>query len=153
MIKTENISTDYINRKAMEIGKTEDIEEFIENHSMRKKKLAYYLSDLMRMKNLEQNAVEDELFGVMSPSYIKSVFNGTKPHPSRNFVIAIGLAMHLSYEELNNLLKYAGHHSLDAKRYVGDTCIILGLSKRLSIEQIDDLLRRYDAEDILIKER
>ena len=68
-------------------------------------------------------------------------------------LIAIGLAMHLSYEELNNLLKYAGHHALDAKRYVGDTCIILGISKGLTIEQIDDLLRKYDAEYIRIKER
>lgn len=131
----------------------EDIGDFIGHHGVPRRKIAYYLSDLMMKKDLEQSEVEDALFGVMSASYIKSVFNGTKPHPGRNIVIAIGLAMGLSYEEMNDLLKCAGHFALDAKRYVGDTCVIHGISKGMSIEEIDDLLRKYEAEYVLLKEK
>lgn len=74
----------------------------------------------------------------ITKSYFYDFANGTRV-PKKHHVIKIGMAMHLSLEELNELLKLAQHKELYAKRKE-DAIIIFGIKNNLTAMQIDELL-------------
>lgn len=74
----------------------------------------------------------------ITKSYFYDFANGTRA-PKKHHVIKIGMAMHLSLEELNELLKLAQHKELYAKRKE-DAIIIFGIKNNLTAMQIDELL-------------
>ena len=74
----------------------------------------------------------------ITKSYFYEFANG-KRAPKKHHVIKIGMAMHLSLEELNELLKLAQHKELYAKRKE-DAIIIYGIKNNLTAMQIDELL-------------
>ncbi len=74
----------------------------------------------------------------ITKSYFYDFANGTRS-PKKHHVIKIGMAMQLSIEEINELLKLAQHKELYAKRKE-DAIIIFGIKNHLSDIQIDELL-------------
>ncbi len=89
------------------------------------KKFGDYLDELIENKRLKTADVEKELLTYMSRSYFYECKNNTK-NPSREIAIQMGIALGATEEEINNLLKYAGH----SKLYVKDNYerkIIVGL--------------------------
>ena len=72
-----------------------------------------YLDRLM-IKYDKANATLSEEAG-LARSYVGHIING-KREPSRDALIAIYLAMRTSLEELQDLLKYAGHAPLYVER-------------------------------------
>lgn len=74
----------------------------------------------------------------ITKSYFYDFANGTRT-PKKHHVIKIGMAMHLTVEEMNELLKLAQHKELYAKRQE-DAIIIFGIKNNLTAMQIDELL-------------
>ena len=73
----------------------------------------------------------------LSKSYINKLRNlkGQPVQPSRSVILNIGLAIDLSYDEMNSLLKSARYQELYARNTV-DSIIIWGLLHGLSGDQI-----------------
>lgn len=92
-----------------------------------------YLERLM-LKYDKANATLSKEAG-LATSYVGHIVNG-KREPSRDALIAICLAMRTSLEELQDLLKYAGHAPLYVRRK-RDVIIWFGIMKRKSIIEID----------------
>ncbi len=63
-------------------------------------------------------------------------------NPGRDNVIKIGLAIRLTVDELNELLKLAGHKELYPKNKQ-DAIIIFAINNNKSNEEIEKLLREY----------
>lgn len=73
----------------------------------------------------------------LSKSYINKLRNlkGQPVQPARSVILNIGLALDLSYDEMNSLLKSARYQELYARNTV-DSVIIWGLLHVLSGDQI-----------------
>lgn len=74
----------------------------------------------------------------ITKSLFYSIANGSRK-PQKPQIIKIGLALGLSLEELNELLKLAQLKELYAKNKE-DAIIIFGLKNRLNMDEIEDLL-------------
>ena len=74
----------------------------------------------------------------MSKTLFYDVLNGKKA-PLKRHIIKIGLAMKLSLEEINDLLRLAGHKSLYVK-IREDSIILFGITHHKSVSEIDALL-------------
>ncbi|MBQ3543951.1 MAG: hypothetical protein IJA34_03010 [Lachnospiraceae bacterium] len=86
----------------------------------------------------------------VSKTMFYDVMNGTRK-PSKETVIKIALVMKITEEELNELLKLAGHKELYPKKKE-DAIIIFGLKNKKDIVEIDELLKEYGSK-IRIKEQ
>ena len=86
----------------------------------------------------------------VSKTMFYDVMNGTRK-PSKETVIKIALVMKITEEELNELLKLAGHKELYSKKKE-DAIIIFGLKNKKDIVEIDELLKEYGSK-IRIKEQ
>lgn len=86
----------------------------------------------------------------ISKTMFYDVMNGTRK-PSKETVIKIALVMKITEEELNELLKLAGHKELYPKKKE-DAIIIFGLKNKKDIVEIDELLKEYGSK-IRIKEQ
>ncbi len=67
-----------------------------------------------------------------------------KRKPQKYHIIRIGLAMGVTIEEMNELLKLAGHKELYAKNK-DDGIIMFGMSRGYSIDKIEELLIKKGA--------
>ena len=92
--------------------------------------------ELCDQRNLNFSQVQKEC-GI-TKSYFYDFTNGTRM-PKKHHVIKIGIAMHLTVEEMNELLKLAQHKELYPKKKE-DAIIIFGIKNNLSAMQIDELL-------------
>ena len=97
---------------------------------------------LCEAKNMNFSQIQKEC-GI-TKSYFYDFANGTRK-PKKHHVIKIGIAMGLSLEEMNELLKLANHKELYAKKQV-DAIIIYGIKNKLSAMQIDELLAEAGAD-------
>ncbi|MBR5507275.1 MAG: helix-turn-helix transcriptional regulator [Clostridia bacterium] len=94
------------------------------------------LCELCEEYNLKLSQVQ-KLSGITKSSFYWFV-DGTRK-PKKAHIIRIGVAMRLSVEHLNELLKLAKHKELYAKDK-DDAIIIFGLKNNLSDIEISDLL-------------
>ena len=74
----------------------------------------------------------------LNPSYVGNIINGKKNNPSRDALICICFAL-AGEEELQYLLKYAGHAPLYVRRK-RDVIIWFGIKKKESLEMVNDNL-------------
>ena len=95
-----------------------------------------YLNNLLVSRGLKKSAII-KASGV-SDSYAFQIFQGYK-NPSRDKLLALAVAMKLSYDECQRLLKLAGVNELYAKNR-RDAIVIFGLERSLSVPQLNDLL-------------
>lgn len=75
----------------------------------------------------------------LNPSYVGNIINFKKNNPSRDALICIAFALSASEEELQYLLKYAGHAPLYVRRK-RDVIIWYGIMKGESLETVNDNL-------------
>lgn len=101
------------------------------------KQVCYYLSDLVIKYGGDYSVISEEA-GYAS-SYLGNIINGHKNNPSRNVLIAMCLALGTTVEEVQQLLKYAGHAPLYVRRK-RDVVIWFGFMKKLSVDEVDGLL-------------
>lgn len=110
-----------------------------------------YLYNLMEEKNMKTKDIYMNCTFI-SDKYIYSIINGKKSNPSREIVIAIACGLGITVEQTNTLLKYAGHSKLYAKDK-DDAIIMYCLEKKMSVDDIEELLRAKNSKYTLFKDR
>lgn len=99
-----------------------------------------YLRELLWKYNVDYAAISSK--AGLHRSYVGNIVNGKKNNPQRDAIIAICLAIGTTIEEVQYLLKYAGHAPLYVRRK-RDVIIWFGFVKGKSIDDVDiDLYNR-----------
>ncbi|MFY4776622.1 helix-turn-helix domain-containing protein [Metabacillus sp. RGM 3146] len=112
-----------------------ELEEFIEDK--RKPALNQILLELLRRKGIEDEAEIYKKAGIDRRHYSKIKNNQVQPR--KQTLIALGLALELNTEELEDLLKYAGHSMSYSD--TGDLIIYFCLEKKLyDIDKVNEAL-------------
>ena len=100
-------------------------------------RIGIYLSSLLYKYDQKASVVSFDAH--LNPSYVGNIINGKKNNPSRDALICICFALGASEEELQYLLKYAGHAPLYVRRK-RDVIIWFGIKKKESLEMVNDNL-------------
>lgn len=106
--------------------------------------VSQYLSQLLSEKSLKKAQVIRD--SEMNEIYGYQIFSG-KRFPSRDKLIALSFGMHLSLDETQQLLKYAGFAMLYPKSK-RDSIIIWGLSHGFSICYTNEILYSEQEETL-----
>ena len=104
--------------------------------------LSNYLAQLLAEKGLSRAKVIQQ--ANLARAYGYQIFQGEK-QPSRDKLLAIAFAMHLSLDECNRMLTLAHANILYSKNR-RDAILIYGLSKGISIYEVNDLLLSVEEE-------
>ena len=129
-----------------ELAETDNLKKFFEENkaNLRDFNLSEYLSYLLAEKNLSKtDIIKKSALG----DYAYHIFAGRK-NPSREKVLALALAMELSFDECQKLLYYAGVNKLYA-RDSWDDVIIYALKNKLGVEECNELLSDFDEKPLL----
>lgn len=108
--------------------------------------LGEYLENLLAQKHLSKQAVIEKS-GVQR-EYAYHIFSGLKKNPSRPKILALAIAMGLSLEEIQYLLRYARQSPL-YPRNPWDSIIISAVEQNLDVLQTNELLSRF-SETVLL---
>ena len=100
-------------------------------------RIGMYLSSLLNKYDQKASVVSFDAH--LNPSYVGNIMNGKKNNPSRDALICICFTLGASEEELQYLLKYAGHAPLYVRRK-RDVIIWFGIKKKESLEMVNDNL-------------
>lgn len=104
-----------------------------------------YLEELCQKYDLSAAKAGEE--AGISRQHMSNTKNGIKTL-SRNKVVKIGVNLGATKEEIDKLLKCAGHKELYPKR-TWDCIVLYGLHHKLSVDEIDELLYDNGEEDLL----
>ena len=119
-------------------GTYEDFErQFSEELLNEDGRIGMYLSSLLYKYDKKASVVSFDAH--LNPSYVGNIINGKKNNPSRDALICICFALGAGEEELQYLLKYAGHAPLYVRRK-RDVIIWFGIKKKESLEMVNDNL-------------
>ncbi len=107
--------------------------------------LSEYLSELLDARGFTVR----EIIRIcnLDRSYGYQLFNGTR-QPSRNILLTMALALHLSEDETQRLLKIGGRQPLYARNR-WDAAVLYALTHDLGLERADELLRSLGEEALL----
>ncbi|MBR4904717.1 MAG: helix-turn-helix transcriptional regulator [Selenomonadaceae bacterium] len=98
-----------------------------------------YLEKLLREKNLTKKEIIER--SCLNREYVYHIFSGLKKNPARPKLLAIAIAMELSLDEIQYLLRYAGLGIL-YPRNQWDAVIISAVEQKLDVAQTNELLYR-----------
>ncbi len=129
-----------------ELGLCDDFRTFYDEHKdyMIEDSLSALLDRLMKEKSLKKSQVIKA--SELSEVYAYQIFSGVRV-PERKKLLCLAVAMKLSIEETQTLLKTAGYAPLYVKLSF-DSILLYGLCKGLSVVQINELLYEYDLETL-----
>ncbi|MBQ9768912.1 MAG: XRE family transcriptional regulator [Clostridia bacterium] len=129
-----------------ELGLCPDFKTFYSENSdyMIKEKLSELLNGLMEKHGLKKSQIIRE--AEMSEVYAYQIFSGIRI-PERKKLLCIAVAMKLSLDEVQTLLKSAGYPTLYVKLPF-DSVILYGICKRLSVVEINEILFEYELETL-----
>lgn len=96
-----------------------------------------YLEKLLKKYDKKASAVSEE--AMLASSYVGNIMSGRKRNPSRDTLLAICFAIGTELEEVQYLLKYAGHAPLYVRRK-RDVIIWFGFMKHMSLDEVDEKL-------------
>lgn len=94
-----------------------------------------YLRKLLKEKNMKIGTIATTS---SLGDYVYKVFNGNR-NPNRDVYIAIGIAMKLTYNEIQLLLRIAKYLVLDP-RDRRDSIFIYAISKKLTVMETNEIL-------------
>lgn len=122
-----------------ELGKSNNIDSYLNENKdyLIDKSISQILTDVLKEKNLKKFDVIQK--SEISEVYGYQLFSGTKTNPSRDKILCICIAMELSIEEIQNLLKLTGFAPLYPKSK-RDSIIIFGINSSLSVCEINNSL-------------
>ena len=129
-----------------ELELCDDFRTFYDEHKdyMIKDSLSVLLNRLMKEKSLKKSQVIKA--SELSEVYAYQIFSGVRI-PERKKLLCLAVAMKLSLEETQVLLKTAGYAPLYVKLPF-DSVVLYGICKGLSVVQINELLYEYDLETL-----
>ena len=102
--------------------------------------VAQALSALMEEKGLQRSAVVAA--SQLSEVYAYQIFSGVRKNPSRGKLLCITIAMGLSLEQTQTLLKHTGYPMLYA-RTPYDCVVIYGILHGMDVVQVNALMYEY----------
>ena len=129
-----NIDTKQLLNK---ITQTKDIHRFIEQYDEEFLRISpiEYLKEILVQKNMTPSEVAKRSG---QGEYVYKVFRGERK-PSRDVLIAIGIGMQLSIEEMQKILRSARFAQLDP-RDKRDSVMLYSFKEKQTVEQLNDLL-------------
>jgi len=113
--------------------------EFIEKLPQRKVSLPQRLNELLIQKHLKKSDVIRR--SKLNTTFAYQIFSGDR-NASRNKILQLALAMGLNLKETQDLLRISGVNELYCKDR-RDAIIIFGITKGMTLEQIDDTLYKF----------
>lgn len=129
-----------------ELGLCPDFKSFYDENKdyMVKEDLSTLLDQLMQKHDLKKSQV---IRGAeMSEVYAYQIFSGLRV-PERKKLLCLAIAMELSLDEVQTLLKSAGYSKLYVKLPF-DSIVLYGICKKLSVVEINELLFEYGLETL-----
>ena len=105
-----------------------------------------YLQQLLWKYDKKASTVSED--AMLAASYVGNIVNGKKNNPSRDSLLAICLAIGTTVEEVQYLLKYAGHAPLYVRRR-RDVVIWFGFMKQMDLLQVDENLRKRQLKPLI----
>ncbi len=111
---------------------------------MIKEDLASLLEALIKKHDLKKSQVIR--CAEISEVYAYQIFSGMRV-PDRKKLLCLAIAMELSLDEVQSLLKCAGYSTLYVKLPF-DSVIIYGICKKLSVVEINEILFNYELETL-----
>lgn len=117
---------------------------FVDKNRISHRSLSEYLQQLLEEKNLERSKVVRE--AGINETFGYQIFKGTRK-ASRNKILQLAFAMHLSLRETDRLLQAAGLNELYCKTR-RDAIIIFCVQKGYSLQKTDEELYRFKEETI-----
>ena len=129
-----------------ELGICPDFKTFYsENRAyMVKEDLSQLLDKLIKKYDLKKSQIIRA--AEMSEVYAYQIFSGRRI-PDRKKLLCLSIAMKLSLDEVQTLLKCAGYSPLYVKLPF-DSIILYGICKDLSVMEINELLYEYGLETL-----
>ena len=113
----------------------EDFEnKYVDEFLKEENRIGYYLEKLLAKYDRKDSVVSFDAH--LHHSYVGNIVREKKNNPSRNALICICFAMGATEEELQYLLKYAGHAPLYVRRK-RDVIIWFGFMKHRTIDEVD----------------
>lgn len=100
---------------------------------------------MLEKYNKKASSVSEE--AGLASGYVGLIQNGKKSNPSRDTLLKICIVCHATVDETQELLKISGCQPLYVRRS-RDVIIWFGLSKGLSLAQIDDELYRHNIKTL-----
>ncbi len=111
---------------------------------MIKESLSCLLEKLVQKSGLTKSKIIND--SLLSSNYAYQIFSGLRV-PERKKLLCIALAMRLSLDEVQTLLKTAGYAPLYVK-IPFDSIILYAVCKQLSVVQTNEILFDYDLETL-----
>lgn len=136
---TGELFTELKQEKNLRDWRTNNSSEFVMS-------LGEYLTKLLTDKNLSKQEVIER--SGLNREYAYHIFSGKKKNPSRPKLLALSIAMGLNLDEIQYLLRYAGHGVL-YPRNQWDAVIISAVEQRLSVLQTNELLNQLGETELL----
>ncbi len=129
-----------------ELGVCPDFKTFYNENKdyMVKADLSQLLNELMLKYNLKKSQVIRA--AEMSEVYAYQIFSGLRV-PERKKLLCLAVAMELSLDEVQTLLKSAGYSTLYVKLPF-DSIVLYGICKKLSVVEINEILYEYGLETL-----
>lgn len=129
-----------------ELGLCPDFKTFYDENKdyMIKENLATLLDMLIKKHGLKKSQIIRE--AEMSEVYAYQIFSGIRV-PERKKLLCLAVAMKLSLDEVQTLLKCAGYSTLYVKLPF-DSVVLYGICKKLSVIEINELLYDYGLETL-----
>lgn len=129
-----------------ELGVCPDFKTFYDENKdyMVREDLSQLLDKLIAKYNLKKSQVIRA--AEMSEVYAYQIFSGLRI-PERKKLLCIAIAMGLSLDEVQTLLKSAGYSTLYVKLPF-DSIVLYGVCKKMSVVEINGILYEYGLETL-----
>ena len=129
-----------------ELGVCPDFKTFYDENKdyMVSADLSALLEEIIKKHNLKKSQVIRA--AEMSEVYAYQIFSGLRI-PERKKILCLAIAMELSLDEVQTLLKSAGYSTLYVKLPF-DSIILYGICKKLSVVEINEILYEYGLETL-----
>ena len=129
-----------------ELGLSPDFQTFYNENKehMIHTDLAQILTELLQSKGLKKSHVIKN--AELSEIYGYQIFSGVRV-PERSKLLCLTISMGLNIDEVQHLLKCTGYPQLYVKNPF-DSVILFGISKGMSVIEINELLYKYDLETL-----
>ena len=131
----------------VELKTEKNLEKYLSrNKNEFKIPLNEYLTKLLKSKKVELKDLAKNCN--LAKSYLYNLFSGQRQNPSREKVLAIGIALELDLEEVQYLLRYAKQSPL-YPRDAWDSVIISAIEQKLNVFQTNELLEQCGEKNFL----
>ena len=130
-----------------EIREDTDMERFLaDNREEFRQPLSECLNRIMEQKQLcRTDVIRDSC---LNPNYAYHILSGESTNPSRPKLLALAIALHMDFDEIQYLLRYAGFSPL-YPRNPWDAVVISAIHRGLSVWETDNLLD-YLGETVML---